>query len=94
MKERSYQEIRDALFGRLRQTSGKKVAYNHRIATHIGEEDQALDAYLAVLNKVALFAQDGVYLTPGDVPQKGSVEDLLGAIFTDYKNRDWRIYYA
>ncbi len=94
MPRRSYQDIRDWLFARLQQTSGKKVAYNHKVSTHIGKGLPTLYAYLNVLNTMPQFNADGLTLVPGNVLGSFKVEDLLGAIFEDYQSRGWEIYYA
>jgi len=94
MPRRSYQDVRDWLFARLHQTSGKKVAYNHKLATHIGPGAAALFAYLDELNTVPEFEADGMTLVPGNVLVSFNVEQLLGAIFDDYQSRGWEIYYA
>ncbi len=94
MHQRSYQEVRDWLFARLHRTSGKHVAYNHKVSTHIGKGATTLFAYLNVLNEVPEFERDGLTLVPGNVLTSFNVEQLLGAIFDDYKSRGWTIYYA
>lgn len=94
MPKQSYQVIRDRLFTRLNAASGKKVAYNHRIATHIGSQPAALTAFLTVLNDLSAFKAEGLFLAPGSVLQNDSVENLLAAIFRNYKARGWEIYYA
>lgn len=94
MPQRSYQDIRDWLFDRLRRTSGKYVTYNHKVSTHIGTGTTALHAYLNVINNVPEFKADGLTLVPGNVLASFNVEQLLGAIFDDYKSRGWTIYYA
>ena len=94
MPTQTYQVIRDRLFNRLKQTSGKKVAYNHRLKTHLGDNDAGVAAYMAVLNNTAGFKEDGLSLAPGIVNRNSYVEDLLAAIYDNYKARGWTIYYA
>jgi hypothetical protein len=94
MKKRSYQEVRDWLFACLHKASGKKVAYHHKVSTHIGKGVVALHAYLNVLNECPNFAADGLTLVPGNVPPDPNVEELLAAILDDYLSRGWEIYYA
>ncbi|MBM1691605.1 hypothetical protein [Sulfitobacter geojensis] len=94
MPSQSYQVIRDRLFIRLKAASGKKVAYNHKIATHIGSHPASLPAFLSVLNDHPEFKAEGLFLAPGSVLQNDSVENLLAAIFRNYKARGWTIYYA
>lgn len=93
MAKQSYFIIRDWVFQRLKQTSGKKVAHNHKVSTHIGPGATALSAYLSVLNGLPGFVADGVFLAPGDVVSKPSVEELLTAIIDDYDSRGWLIHF-
>lgn len=93
MPTQYYQEIRNRLFGRLHKASGKKVAYNHKVSTHIGNQAAALPAFLSVLNKLDGFRQEGLFLTPGKVDPKPSIEELLSAILDDYQERGWTIEY-
>lgn len=94
MPTQRYQIIRDRLFARLRQASGKKVAYNHKVSTHIGDQPNALNAFLNVLNNLPGFQEDELFLTPGEVIPKPNVEELLAAIFDDYLSRNWKIEYS
>ena len=93
MSKQSYQVIRDQLFTRLRKASGKKVAYNHKVSTHIGAGGVTLDAFLNVLNDLPVFKADRVFLAPGKVKKNPNVEELLAVVFDDYKQRGWTIYY-
>ncbi|WP_390912437.1 hypothetical protein [Pseudosulfitobacter sp. SM2401] len=94
MAKQSYFTIRDRVFQRLKQTSGKKVAHNHKVATHIGPGATTLSAYLNVLNALPGFVADGVFLAPGEVVSKPSVEDLLTAVIEDYNSRGWLIHFG
>ncbi|MBF9052186.1 hypothetical protein GTA62_19685 [Roseobacter sp. HKCCD9010] len=94
MKTRDIKIIRDRLFARLHEVSGKRVSYHHRVSTHIGKGRQTLIGFLDEINSSEGFKEDGLTLVPGEVPWKPNVEVLLGAIYDDYLSRGWRLVYA
>lgn len=89
MGQRSLEAIKHTLFDRLKQASGKKVAYNHKIETHIGKGPQNFTAFLNVLNNLPLYRADGLFLAPGVLSHTAKVEDLLTVILTNYRLRGW-----
>lgn len=91
MSSQSYDAIRVAVFDHLEQTSGKKVASNHKLATHIGQSDSALADYVSTLNRLPLFRSDGLFLASGRIPPSANVDQLLNAIVHNYRERGWLI---
>lgn len=94
MKKRSFTELKDTLFSRLNQASGKKVAHNHKVTTHIGKHPSApvaFNSFLAVVNDLEPYKTDGLFLAPGILSHTASVEDLLAVITDNYERRGWTV---
>lgn len=91
MASQSFNTIKVALFDHLEQSSGKKVAHNHKVATHIGPGKTALDGYLNVVNDLPLFRFDGLFLAPRQIPPNADVDQLLAVVVQNYSDRGWLV---
>ncbi len=89
MGSQSYTAIKSALFDSLERASGRKVADNHKVMTHIGKRDADLDTFLDEVNNLPRYRSDGLFLTPAKVPPAASVDQLLTAVVQNYRDRGW-----
>lgn len=91
MGSQSYNAIKAALFDHLEQASGKRVADNHKLETHIGKDAVNLDAFLRDVNNLPRYRSDGLFLTSAKVPPSASVDQLLNAVVQNYRDRGWLV---
>lgn len=91
MGSQSYTAIKSALFDSLEQASGRKVADNHKVETHIARRNMDLDAFLNEVNNLPRYRSDGLFLTSTQIPPAASVDQLLTAVIQNYRNRGWQV---